>query len=237
MVNALVRYRLEDSIAILTMDDGRSNALSPTMMKALSEAFSQAEEEASVVILEGRPGRFSTGFDSKLMMGTPDEALGMVDEGCELFLRLYEFPKPVVVAVTGHALAAGILLAATGDTRIGIQGLYKFGLNEVKSHIPVPIFVHALAKDRLIPQELLPAVLHSRAYKPKAAMAAGWLDMLVEAEQLTQVAKQEAKRLSSLSTQAYQVTKQSLRQQTVDYIRSTKAENFAQLRSCLPIKK
>ncbi len=229
MESSMVQYAQHDSVALITMDDGKANALSPTMVSALSEAFDRAEKEADAVILAGRPGRFSAGFDLKIMATGPEAAMSMILQGGELFLRLYEFPKPIVMAVSGHALAGGVLLAATGDSRIGIRGEFKLGLNEVTNGMPVPILAHELARDRLIASELVPSVVHSKIYDPESALAAGWLDRLVDGESLAKEAMGEASRLGKLTGHAYASTKRSLRSQMIERVRSTMSENIAQL--------
>jgi enoyl-CoA hydratase len=229
MESSIVQYAQEGSVAVITMDDGKANALAPTMIEAIGSAFDQAEKDAKAVVLAGRPGRFCAGFDLNVMMSGPDAAMSMIMKGGELFLRLYEFPKPIVMAVTGHALAGGVLLAATGDVRIGARGEFKLGLNEVQNSMPVPVLAHELARDRLIPGELLAAVAHAKIYDPEAAAVAGWLDRAVDGEKLAEEAMAEATRLGALPGFAYATTKKSLRRQTIEYIRSTLDANLAEL--------
>ncbi len=229
MESSIVQYAQEGPVAIITMDDGKANALSPTMIEAIGAAFDKAEKDAKAVVLAGRPGRFCAGFDLKIMMTGPDNAMKMIMAGGELFLRLYNFPKPIVCAVTGHALAGGVLLAATGDIRIGVRGDFKLGLNEVQNSMPVPVLAHELARDRLTAKELLPAVAHAKIYNPDSAVEAGWLDRAVEGESLAAEALSEATRLGALPSFAYATSKQSLRKQTIDYVRSTMDANLAAL--------
>lgn len=229
MESSIVDYAQEGPVALITMDDGKANALSPAMIEALGAAFDRAEKEAKSVVLAGRPGRFCAGFDLKVMMSGPEAAMAMVVAGGELFLRLYEYPKPLVAAVSGHALAGGILLVATADTRIGIQGDFKLGLNEVQNNMPVPVLAHELARDRLSPRELTAAVVQAKIYDPEAAVAAGWLDRAVDGEKLAAAAMEEATRLAGLPGHAYAVTKKSLRRQTIAYIRKSMDDNLAEL--------
>src|SRR5690606_35275794 len=114
----------------------------------MGAALDRAEREAKAVVVLGRPGRFSAGFDLKVMMSSPDAARALVLEGGALLLRVLELPLPVVTASTGHAIAGGLLLLATGDVRLGAGGDFKLGLNEVANGMPVPIFAHELARMR-----------------------------------------------------------------------------------------
>lgn len=224
-----IRYSLESSIATLVMDDGKANALAPAFIGELQRALSQARDEARAVVLRGRDGRFSAGFDLKVMMSGPEAAKDMVLAGAELLLSMYEFPKPLVMACSGHALAAGALLLATGDERIGIRGPFKLGLNEVAVAMPVPILAHELARDRLDPRHLTRSVLQAHIYDPESACAAGWLDQVVDVSELDAAAKAVADRLGSLPPHAYAMTKKSLRAGTIEHIRSTLATNMLQI--------
>jgi len=224
-----VRYELRGKTALVTLDDGKANALSPAVIEGVNKAFDQAAAEAKAVVLTGRPSKFCAGFDLRVMMSGPDNAKALVVSGGELFMRIYEHPQPVVMAVTGHALAGGALLAATGDTRIGIPGGFKIGLNEVANGMPVPILAQELARDRLHPTELTASVLQAKIYDPEGAVAAGWLDRLVDPEALEETALEEAKRLSKLPLRAYALTKKSLRGRMIQYVRDTIDDNVEQL--------
>ena len=230
MTTEIVSFQLDDNVATITMDDGKANALSPDMLEQLAAALDRAEAEAKAVVIAGREGRFCAGFDLKIMMQGPAAATELVAAGGELLLRLYALPMPVVIACGGHALAAGALVVATGDTCIGARGAFKIGLNEVAIGIAVPILAHELARARLHPTELVAAVLQARIYDPDSAAAAGWLDRVVEPEALAAEAAAEAARLASLPARAYAQTKRSLRRETLRYIRETLEANMAELR-------
>jgi enoyl-CoA hydratase len=225
----IVSYAESNGIATITMDDGKANALSTAMIDDLGTAFDKAEAEAKAVILAGREGKFCAGFDLKTMMQGPEAAMKLVMHGGELMLRLYEFPMPLVVACTGHALAGGVLLAATGDTRIGALGSFKLGLNEVQNGMPVPILAHEFARDHLLPTELFASVVQAKIYNPEGAVCAGWLDEAVAPEMVITRARSEAEKLATLPRPAYAASKRSLRRQTIDYIRGSMDSNLANL--------
>jgi enoyl-CoA hydratase len=222
----LLDYQMQGQIAVLRMDDGKANALSPALISAIGAALDQAGREARAVVFLGRPGRFSAGFDLKIMTASPEAAAGLVRTGGELFLRLLLHPQPVVMGVTGHALAGGILLAACGDVRIGARGDFKLGLNEITIGLPVPILAHELARLRLDPRRLEEATLRATTYAPEEAQGVGWLDRLSAPESLEGDALAEAERLLPLAGPHYALTKQTLRRETVSYIRATLDENL-----------
>src|SRR5262245_39765802 len=144
------------------MDDGKANALSVAMIDALIGALDRAEKEAKALVLAGRPERFCAGFDLKVMMAGFDQAAALLKHGSELLMRLYAAKVPLVIACTGHALAGGALVVLTGDWRIGAQGAFKIGLNEVSIGMPVPVLAMELARDRLITHEVPRAKLIDR---------------------------------------------------------------------------
>jgi enoyl-CoA hydratase len=224
-----VSYTQKDKVAHLVMDDGKANALSYAMMDAVEEALSRAEREAQAVVLAGREGRFSAGFDLKEMMAGADNARKLVTRGADFLLRLYVLPLPLVIACTGHALAGGALTVLTGDVRIGATGAFRIGLNEVQIGMPVPVLAMELARDRLAPGELTAATLFAKIYDPETAKTAGYLDAVTAPTDLIEAADREAQRLTSFSRDAYAKTKQSMRERMVKYVRDTLPADMARL--------
>ncbi|MBA2540967.1 MAG: crotonase/enoyl-CoA hydratase family protein [Deltaproteobacteria bacterium] len=216
-----VKYTLESSIAVVEMDDGKANALSVEMIAGVLAALTRAEGEAKAIVLAGRAERFCAGFDLRVMMSGPAQAMALLGRGSELLLRLYETPIPLVIACTGHALAGGALVVLTGDIRIGTAGAFKIGLNEVSLGMPVPVLAMELARDRLNKSELPRATLLAQIYDPEAALRAGYLDEVVPAGETLSRAKAEATRLGGFPRSAYQATKLRLRRATIAHIRET----------------
>jgi enoyl-CoA hydratase len=229
MTNGPVTYELRDKVAVIRMDDGKANALSYELMEAVLASLARAEGEASGVVLAGRPGRFSAGFDLREMMAGMDQARAMLTRGADFLLGLYVTPLPLVIACTGHALAGGALTVLTGDVRVGARGAFRIGLNEVQIGMPVPILAMELARDRLERSALTPATLFATIYGPDEAKAAGYLDEVAAEEQVIDAAVAHAARLGKLSRLAYSKTKLSLRERTVAYIRETFASDMARL--------
>lgn len=227
MADELVRYSLIDKVAIVQMDDGKANALSMAMIEAVGAALTRAEGEASAVVLTGRPEKFCAGFDLRVMMSSPEAAIALLRAGGELLLRLFGLPLPLVIAATGHALAGGALVVLTGDTRFGVDGPYKVGLNEVAIGLPVPLLAMELARARLDPRELTRATLAAQIYTPAEAVPAGYLDRAVAADALADAALHEARRLGALPRAAYAGSKQRLRGPIIEVIRAGIEQDFA----------
>jgi enoyl-CoA hydratase len=226
-VTDTISFEVQDDVAVLRMDDGKVNALSPAVVDALTEHLPRAIAEAKALVIAGRPGAFSAGFDLKVLMSGPEAARDLLTRGAELFMRVYEHPQPVVAAVTGHAIAGGALLTAACDVRIGATGAFKIGLNEIQAGMPVPILAHDLARDRLDPRKLTEAVLCARMYTPGEAIEVGWLDRVAEADELVAECVHLAKELSQLAQAPYARTKKSLRKKTIDHIRDTLEADLA----------
>ncbi|AKF05103.1 crotonase/enoyl-CoA hydratase family protein [Sandaracinus amylolyticus] len=227
-MSEIVTYEARGAVAVIRMDDGRANAMSNAWIEAMGAALDRAEKDAAIkaLVIAGRPGRFSAGFDLKVMMSGPEAARSLVRDGAHVMMRVLELRLPVVMAASGHAIAGGLLLAACGDRRIGITGDFKLGLNEVTNALPVPIFAHELARYRLDPRALEESVLRATMYGPEDALRVGWLDRLVAPEALEAAAVTEAETLATLPQPAYGKTKQSLRRPLLEYVRATIESNL-----------
>jgi enoyl-CoA hydratase len=218
---------IEDGVAVVRFDDGKANVLSHAAIDAFEAALDRAEVEARAVCIVGREGKLSAGFDLSVMTGGPDGARELVSRGAELLMRLYMHPQPVVVAVTGHALAAGALLALACDVRIGADVPAKIGLNETSIGMPLPLFATELARDRLSPTAFVRATLGAEIYDPEGAVQAGYLDRVVPLDEVVEAAIAEANRLSAYRAGAYARSKEVLRRATVDRIRAGTAADLA----------
>ncbi len=214
-----IGYQLKGTVATLHFDDGKANALSPVAIDGLTAGLDRAEGEAEAVLLAGRPGRFSAGFDLSTMKMGPDAARGMVSAGAELLMRLYESPLPIVMACTGHALAMGAVLLLGSDFRIGAAGDFKIGLNEVSIRMTLPVFAVEIARDRLSKRHFHRSVILAEIYTPEGAVDAGYLDRVVPAERLAEDAMAEAERLAALPRRAFSETKLRVRGASIERIR------------------
>jgi len=231
----LIRYERHAAVALITLDDGKANALSPAMVTAANAALDRAEQEAAgAVVLCGRPGRFSAGFDLSVMTSGPEALFGLVKSGAELALRLYLFPRPVVIACTGHALAAGAVLLCSADLRVGAAGAFKIGLNEVAIQLPLPVFALELARDRVAPRFFTQAVSQARIFDPDGARDAGYLDEVVASGEVLDAALAHAARLAALPDPAFRLTKERERRATVGRIRATLDSDIALLTAPVP---
>ncbi len=216
-----VRVEIREEVALVTLDDGKANALSHAVIEAVHAALDRAEAEAGAVVIAGRAGRFSAGFDLSVMREGGDAVGNLVGAGARLALRLYEFPVPVVIACTGHALAMGGILLLSADYRIGAAGDFKIGLNEVAIGMTLPIFGVEFARERLSKRHLTRAVAQAEIYDPAGAVDAGFLDAVAPAEALIDDALARAGQLAKLNRGAHRNTKLRLRADAIATMRQT----------------
>ena len=216
-----MNYELIDDIAVITMDDGKANAVSYTMMESLNSHLDQAEKEAKAVVLLGKSGMYSAGFDLKEVQKGPEAANALVNTGAHLFHRLYGFPMPLIGGCTGHAIAAGAFLILCCDTRVGVSGDFKLGLNETAIGMTLPVFGYEIAQSRLSKRHLTAAVIQATMFDPDAAIDAGFLDEVVEADHLQARCLEIATQLSALPKQTYGQMKRGVRQSSLEKIEAS----------------
>lgn len=213
---------ITNDVALIRMDDGKANAINFEMITALNVGLDTAEAEAKAIVLAGRDGRFSGGFDLNAFASLgADGVYKLLDAGAELLVRLYGGPLPAVAACTGHAIAMGVFILNACDTRVGASGEYKIGANEAITGMNLPIFAMELARDRLSPQHLTRAMVQGFIYNPEGAVEAGYLDMLAEADKVEAKALALAGQLAQLPGKAYAWNKKSIRKGTLDRIRAS----------------
>lgn len=216
-MDELISFDLHDGVATLTLDDGKANALSLGMARAIAAGLDRAATEAKIVVIRGRPGVLCGGFDLKVIRGgDAAQRSAMTDAGMALLARLYLLPQPLVFACTGHAVAAGGLMLLTGDIRIGVRGAFRIGLNETAIGLSLPHLGIELARDRLAPSALTQSVIRATLYTPDEAVVAGYLDDAIDAEAFDAAIIQAAQGLLALDATAYAATKRRLRQPTLD---------------------
>jgi len=212
--NGGVETTTEGSVVVAHIDDGKANAITHEMIESLQAALDQAEQDDRVgaVVIVGRPGKFSAGFDLNVMQASVESARDLLQAGGQLGLRFYLFPKPVVLGCTGHALAMGSILLMTADWRIGAEGPFKIGMNEVAIGMPVPRFAVEIARDRLSKRHFVPATGHAHIYDPSGAVEAGYLDRVVAPDEVEDAAIAHGQHLAdTLQRGAFRVTRNNMR--------------------------
>jgi len=221
MASSLVTLDIDRSVATLAMDDGKRNALSPAMFDEIYAALERVEQEGAAVVITGREGVLSAGFDLKVMKAGGIQAVKMLRSGYGLTARLLSFPTPVVIASPGHAYAMGVFMLLSGDYRFGVPGPYTYVANEVAIGLPMPRVACEVLRLRLTPAARERAVTLSEQFSPEQALQVGFLDALVPTEQLLDSAREKAASLLELDPEAHAVSKRRLRADTLRNIRKS----------------
>ena len=226
-MSSLVTYELADGIATLTMDDAKANAMSVAMLQALNDALDRAQADNAVVLLCGRAGMFSGGFDLAVFKRDPVELVRMLAAGARLCERLLAFPRPVVAVCTGHAIAMGAFLLLCADVRVGVDSGARVQVNEVQIGLTLPHFAIEVCRQRLAPAHFNLAAVTAMPYAPAQAVVAGFLDEIVPAESLQAVARGRAERLLALNAEAFTASKLRLRAPALERLHAAIDDDLA----------
>lgn len=210
-MSELISYQLEDGIATLTLNNGKVNAISPDVIAAFNAALDRAEQDKAVVIITGQPGILSGGYDLKVMTSGPQNAVALVAAGSTLARRMLAHPYPIVVACPGHAVAKGAFILLSADYRIGVEGPFNIGLNEVQIGMTMHHVGIELARDRLRKSAFQRAVINGEMFDPQGAVGAGFLDKVVPVGELLAVAHAAAQQLKKINMTAHRNTKLKVR--------------------------
>lgn len=206
-MSEVVGYQLQDGVAVINLDNGKVNAVSHEVIDGLNKALDQAEADKAVVVLTGKPGILSGGYDLKIMQTSMDAAIGLVTAGSTLARRMLAHPFPIIVACPGHAVAKGAFLLLSADYRIGVAGAFQIGLNEVAIGMTMHHVGIELARGRLTTPAFHRSVINAEMFGPEAAVNAGFLDQVVAPEALMDTAMATAKAMKKLNMRAHKQTK------------------------------
>lgn len=209
----LIDYKIDAGVAVLTINNGKANALSPELITRFEQCLEQAATEKAIVIITGQMGIFSAGYDLKVMLSSPEQAVNLVTSGSSLSLRMLAHPQPIIAACSGHAVAKGAFLLLSCDYRIGVTGDYKIALNEVKIGMTMHQAGLELARSRLSHAAFERAVNLAENFSPETAVNAGFLDQVVPQEQLLAAAMDKAMEFQQLNSSAHAQTKLKARRE------------------------
>lgn len=198
---------IADGIAEVQLDDGKVNALSESMLEQLLAAIAQAAAADAALLIAGRKGCFSGGYDRKLIDAGGPASAAMRAAGDRLTLALLDYPAPLVIASTGHAMAKAAFVLLLADYRVGAVGDFRIGLNEVAIGMTMPVGAMLQARARLAPPWLNRCALQAEYLNPQQALEAGFLDELQPAEELLERARAKTRQLAALDRTAYRETR------------------------------
>lgn len=215
-MSELISYHLDDGIATLTLNNGKVNAISPDMIVAFNEALDRATQDKAIVIITGQPGILSGGYDLKVMTSGPQNAINLVAQGSTLARRMLSHPYPIIVACPGHAVAKGAFILLSADYRIGVEGPFNIGLNEVQIGMTMHHVGIELARDRLGKAAFQRSVINGEMFDPQGAREAGFLDRVVSVGELLPTALAVAAQFKKINMSAHRNTKLKVRKEFLE---------------------
>ena len=209
MSDKLATLKKEENISVITLDDGKANVFSTKMSTDINECLDEVSKEDGCIVLTGREGMFSAGFDLKTLQGGDmDQIQEMTTTGFKLLSRIFSFPRPVIAACSGHGIALGTFLLCCCDYRIGIKGDFMLGANEMRTNMVIPPPILELIKFRVAQSHKYRAVLGGEMYTFENAKEAGLIDEVVDSNILMETAFNKAKDLATMGHPSYSMTKE-----------------------------
>jgi enoyl-CoA hydratase len=215
-MSQVVAIQIENNVATISIQNGKVNAISHEVIEQLNEALDQAEEHKAVVVIRGKPGMLSAGYDLSIMRNSMSEAMKLVEKGSRLSRRLLSFPYPVLVACTGHAVAKGAFLLLSADYRIGLKGDFKIGLNEVAIGMSMHDAGVEIARGRMAPVYFNRSVILAEMANPLDAVTMGFLDKAVDESEFESTVNYLAQAMTKLDMKAHFNTKMKARANLLD---------------------
>ena len=210
-----ISTRRVDKVVCISVDDGRANAFSPSLLVALSQELAEAEADSEVgaAVIAGNQKAFFAGFDLDVIGSGDSKAIAEMTTAGGAFIRqAYGASLPVVAASTGHAVAAGALLLCGCDYRVGVDGPVKIGLNEVAIALTLPKWALLIASERLSKRYLQVSVANAQIFDGSGAVDAGFLDEVTTPDQVVDRAIEVAQGFAEqLDAKAYAATVRNLR--------------------------
>jgi len=211
MSDRLATLTSKDDISIITLDDGKANVFSPKMIQDVNECLDKVPTESGAIIITGREGMFSAGFDLKIISaGDIQATMDMSLSGFKLLSRIFSFPRPILAACSGHGIALGTFLLCCCDYRVGVKGDFMIGANEMRTNMVIPIPILELISHRVSASHKYRAILGAEMYSIESGLEAGLIDEIVDPENLMETAMLKAKDLATMGHPSYTLTKELL---------------------------
>tara|TARA_X000000368_G_scaffold260504_1_gene206036 strand:- start:2373 stop:3062 length:690 start_codon:yes stop_codon:yes gene_type:complete len=219
MTDQIATLTTEGDVSIITLNDGKANVFSPEMSSTVSNLLDQVPGDKGSLVITGRPGIFSAGFDLKIISsGDADAVAAMVKTGFTLLARIYNFPRPVIAACSGHGVALGAFLLCCADYRLGAKGQFIVQANETRNNMSIPTPILEISKSRISKTHWYRAILNAEAYPVEKAIEPGYLDEVTEPDNLMIRAMEVANDLASLGHPHYKLTKDLDQKETLKRI-------------------
>ncbi|MEX0678686.1 MAG: enoyl-CoA hydratase/isomerase family protein [Pirellulales bacterium] len=225
----MIQLETRGTVTILRMQRGKGNALNLELLEAIYEALATIENSsARAAIITGQGTVFGAGVDlPELVAGGEPYVRKFVPFMVKVFERLATFPKPLVAAVNGHAIAGGAILMLACDQRLLARGTARIGLTEIQVGVPFPALALEIARFATPPEHFATLICTGRTWPPDQALAHGLVDELLEPERLDERAFEVAKELGALLPATFKATKLAVRRPMLEAARLTAPDDAA----------
>jgi enoyl-CoA hydratase/carnithine racemase len=216
----------KDGIAVVTLANPPMNVMDGTLLEKLANLFEglAADRAVRAAVIAAEGSAFSAGLDLKTTPGL--DRLGqrrLIDALNDSFGTLYAWPKPLVAAVNGHAIAGGLILALCADWRVVADAPMQISLAEVRVGVTYPVAPLQIARAELSPSAARRLILLGETVDAAAAEALAIVDERVPSDALLARAISQAERHASLPPQAFATTKRELRATELERIAAARA--------------
>lgn len=209
-----------DEVALLRLEGGKANAMTPELLDALERLVDEFEKSgARAAVLTGYERYFSAGLALPLLVDLERPAMRrFIERFGAVMLRVFACAKPIVAAINGHAIAGGCVLALQCDWRVMVDGEAKIGLNETQLGIGLPSSVLEPLQLAVPRASLVPVAMEGRLFAPAEALALGLVHELAPARELESRARAKAQALAAVPSTAVAQVKLGLRRAALDAI-------------------
>jgi enoyl-CoA hydratase len=219
-------YRLEwqEGIAVIRLTCGKANALNPRSLEAIERALDDAAAgRARGLVLTGYDRFFSAGLDLVLLYGLDPSVMDAFMRRFDaVMLRVFAFPRPVVAAIGGHAVAGGAILALACDARVMSSSAGRFGLNEVRLGVPFPASALEIARYAIPAGSVERALWDGELLEPRDALDRGLVTALADGD-VVEAAREICARMAAAPAGAFETIKASLKRPAVERAKETLA--------------
>jgi enoyl-CoA hydratase len=205
--NTMLEVNHDNGIVILHMRHGKANALDTELCVALKDALEQSQSTAKAVVLTGEGKIFSAGVDLVRLLESDDYRRALLQSLAQVLDRLFFYPRPVVAAINGHAIAGGCILACATDHRVMVQETARIGAPELLVGVPFPALALEIMRASAAPHHLQQLMYRGLTCEPAQALAWGLVDELVDKEQVLARALERAREFADIPTRSFELTK------------------------------
>jgi enoyl-CoA hydratase len=203
----MLEVKHDNGIAILHMHHGKANALDTELCVALGNALEQSQSTAKAVVLTGEGRIFSAGVDLVRLLESDDYRRALLQALAQMLERLFFYPRPVVAAINGHAIAGGCILACAADHRVMIKDAARIGAPELLVGVPFPALALEIMRTSATPYHLQQLMYRGLTCEPSQALAWGLVDELVDKERVLEHALARAREFAAIPTRSFELTK------------------------------